>query len=130
MEKRIISYLKYLQELVKRPDIVDGTISDEERKLLYDQALVQIGFFQHEREVHLMVTVLFALLLIISFVGFILSQNLGLMALMFLILVLLLPYIKHYYVLENDIQFMYECMDKLEKESWLKSSDYPGRTKP
>ena len=40
MEKRIISYLKYLQELVKRPDIVDGTISDEERKLLYDQALV------------------------------------------------------------------------------------------
>ena len=61
MEQRIIQYVSYLKGIyIKEYD-------DEERKKIYEQVLVQIGFFQHERLIHLIVTVTFALLAVVTF---------------------------------------------------------------
>ena len=45
----------------------------------------------------------------------------GLMALSLMILILLIPYIRHYYILENGVQKMYKqydkMMEKIEKKA-------------
>ena len=61
-------------------------------------------FFQHERLVHLIVTVTFAILTMISIVAALMICNPLLYALTLLFLVLLFPYIMHYYPLENEVQ--------------------------
>lgn len=70
-------------------------------------------FFQHERLVHLIVTVTFAILTMISIVAALMICNPLLYALTLLFLVLLLPYIMHYYTLENEVQKMYVQYDRI-----------------
>ena len=41
--------------------------------------LVKIGFMQHERLVHLLVTILFALLMFMSLIAFFVSENAGML---------------------------------------------------
>lgn len=105
MEKRILSYRKYIDELLCRDDVDWQQLSAEH--------LIQVGFFQHERMIHLIVTVTFALLemmtICLTVVSF--SPFLGLLAL--LLLVLLIPYIRHYYILENEVQKMYGQYDTM-----------------
>ena len=78
------------------------------------ELLTQIGFFQHERLVHLIVTALFALLAIIVFVVAVTAFSPWSGLLLLLLLVLLIPYIRHYYILENGVQRLYEYYDRLE----------------
>ena len=47
MEQRIIQYVSYLKGIYLKE------YDDEERKKICEQVLVQIGFFQHERLIHL-----------------------------------------------------------------------------
>lgn len=81
--------------------------------------LVQIGFFQHERLVHLIVTVIFALFAVLSAgLAFLLmtleTEGAGsLLLVMTAFLVLLVPYVRHYYILENEVQKMYGQYDAL-----------------
>jgi hypothetical protein len=79
--------------------------------------LIQIGFFQHERLIHLIVTVLFALMEIISMVATVVTGNIGLILLDVLLLILLIPYIRHYYILENEVQKMYNQYDRILEKS-------------
>lgn len=85
----------------------------EERKQSADELLVQIGFFQHERLVHLIVTVTFAILTILSILGTLVIEQPALFVLTLLLLVLLIPYIRHYYILENGVQKLYQYYDKI-----------------
>jgi hypothetical protein len=79
------------------------------------ELLVQIGFFQHERLIHLIVTVLFALMTILVFLLAVTNFSPWNGVLLLLLLVLLIPYIKHYWLLENGTQKLYEYYDKLEE---------------
>ena len=72
-------------------------------------------YFQHERLIHLIVTVLFALAMLIVFGIFIVSGEWYVLMLLALIVVLLFPYIVHYYHLDNGVQKMYTLIDELEK---------------
>lgn len=74
-----------------------------------------IGFFQHERLVHELVMILFALLSVGGILFFVASPSLSIFCLDVLFFVLLVPYIKHYYGLENGVQRLYEVYGKLEK---------------
>lgn len=105
MEKRLKNYLKYMEEISKK------TLSEEERVSLREELLVQIGFFQHERLVHLIVTMTFALLTMLSLIGCFLADVPSMLVLLLLFLVLLIPYIRHYYILENGVQKLYEYYD-------------------
>jgi hypothetical protein len=111
MGNRLKSYLAFMKSQT------DQDLSADEKNRLLKDLLIQIGFFQHERMIHLIVTVTFALLTIASlFVSFF-YQALGLYLLILLFLVLLIPYISHYYILENGVQKLYEYYDKLKNAS-------------
>ena len=109
MEKRLKDYLQYMEELK-----IEG-MSLEERKCMAAKMLVQIQFFQHERLIHLIVTVTFAILTVLSIFAFLALEQIGLLALCILLLVLLVPYIRHYYILENGVQKLYIYYDELVK---------------
>ena len=105
MGRRIRNYLKYLAGL----DVSE--LSAGELKRIREEMLVQIGFFQHERFIHLVVTVTFAMLTVISLFAAFFGDQISLFALPLLLMVLLVPYINHYYLLENSVQKMYEYYD-------------------
>ena len=109
MEKRILGYVRYIDNL-----LAEGTIEDMEK--LRKEHLVQLAFFQHERLVHLIVTVLFALLEMLAMMMCVFSFSPGVMALAIAILILLIPYIRHYYILENQVQKMYVQYDKMTEK--------------
>lgn len=105
MKKRITEYLAYIDALLERDDM------DWERER--QKHLVQIAFFAHERQVHLIVMALFALATVISILYLNFSGSMIIVALVFALLVLLIPYVMHYYLLENSVQKMYEQYDRM-----------------
>lgn len=109
MEKRLKDYLAKMEELDTK------SLSETERKQILEDLLLQIGFFQHERLIHLIVTVTFALLTMLSILGSLLMPQISLFVLTALFLVLLIPYIRHYYILENGVQELYRCYDKVNR---------------
>lgn len=112
MEKRLKSCLTQMEELLKQEERLP-CMDAAQRQQIVDRLLIQIRFFQHERLVHLIVTVTFAILTMISVLGCVLSPQLPLFALVALLLILLVPYIRHYYILENGVQKLYICYDRL-----------------
>ncbi len=110
MEKRLKDWLSRMEQL-KIEDL-----SEEERKKKAQELLVQIGFFQHERLVHLIVTITFALLTMMSVLGFLALVQPGILVLAILLIILLVPYIRHYYILENGVQKLYTYYDRLVEE--------------
>lgn len=112
MEKRLRSCLAEMEELLKQEEWLRG-MDAAQRQRFVDSLLIQIQFFQHERLVHLIVTVTFAILTMIAVLGCVLSPQIPLFALVALLLILLGPYIRHYYILENGVQKLYICYDRL-----------------
>ena len=83
-------------------------------------------FFQHERLVHLIVTMTVAILTMLSMGIAIMTQILTLSLLTGVLVLLLIPYILHYYLLENEVQKMYEqydCMLELIRESIMSNKE-------
>ncbi len=74
---------------------------------------LKISYFQHERFIHLIVTVLFAILEIMSLYACLFMPVLATAVFTGLFLILLVPYIMHYYFLENSVQEMYKMRDKI-----------------
>ena len=75
--------------------------------------LTQVSFFQHERLIHLIVTVTFAILTMLALAIYCIAEYMPMLALIVLLLVLLIPYIGHYYTLENEVQKMYQQYDEM-----------------
>ena len=107
MEKRLKDWLCFIETLKIEE------LNQEEREKKARELLVQIEFFQHERLVHLIVTITFALLTMLSVLGFLALVQPGILVLTILLLVLLVPYVRHYYILENGVQKLYTYYDKL-----------------
>lgn len=105
MKVRITQYLQYIDELLEKDDV------DWEKEK--EKHLVQIAFFAHERLVHLIVMALFALATVIAILYLNFSGDVIIAALVLALFVLLLPYVMHYYLLENSVQRMYEQYDKM-----------------
>ncbi len=102
---------------------IDNLISMNSRETDWDKViaehLIQIGFFQHERLIHWLVTMLFALLTFMAVGIYLITGAVYVLALIGILLVLLVPYIMHYYLLENETQKMYaqyDVMLELRKE--------------
>lgn len=84
----------------------------------------KIAFMQHERIVHFLVTMMFALILTIFMALIVVVTNIPALILVTLIIVLLGFYIKHYYFLENTVQYMYVIYDNiLEKMMRLEKGE-------
>lgn len=109
MAKRIKRYISYIDQLLL---LNDADFNQEAQR-----HLVQIGFFMHERLIHLIVTVLFAVLTVGTCIAFIATDNISLLILAAAFMVLLIPYIRHYYLLENSVQYMYEQYDRMMEKT-------------
>ena len=113
MKRRLLSYIDYVNKEIEKESL--------NREVFCKQLLTQIQFFQHERLVHLIVTVTFALLLMITFGVFMITEVLSVLALSGLLLVLLVPYISHYYLLENGVQKLYTFYDRIMDTDFLEN---------
>ena len=109
MKNNIMEYYKSIDSLLKNKNIsnIDKII---------DSHLVKITFYQHERLIHLIVTLAFALFFLLCFLFTVKNPSIGLFILDFLFLLLLIPYIIHYYYLENITQKLYVQYDKLQEK--------------
>ena len=99
---------EYSTQAIQRQSDTEKTDTEEQtmQEMVQDKLqehLVQVGFFQHERLIHLIVTVTFALLEMLAIVLSVISDSFFTLVLPVVILILLVPYIRHYYILENEV---------------------------
>ncbi|MDE6679474.1 MAG: hypothetical protein K2K02_10600 [Ruminococcus sp.] len=102
----------YMNTVTER---LDNCTEQKELSAILSEHMYKIAFMQHERIVHFLVTMLFAIVLAIFIVGMLLTDNIMLLVLVTIIIVLLAFYIKHYYFLENTVQKMYKVYDRILK---------------
>ena len=118
MKKYLCDYIKEIDDLIKSNKKISSDIVEKH--------LIKISFFQHERHIHLLVTLFYAML-------FVLFSALGFMHYMFFIigmisLIFLICYVIHYFELENGVQYLYKQYDKMTAKensgkkllSWIK----------
>ena len=110
MDKKLKAYIEEAEKLVKKP-------SKDKR----EYHLTMLQHFQHERQIHLYVTLAFAFYMILFFLAFmfvsifaqgaqILSYCLGFITLALTVTEVL--YVRHYYLLENGCQKLEEISAK------------------
>lgn len=99
MKQKLKDYIKELEEKIEKKKI---------EKNLAEEVLTKIQFFQHERLVHLIVTFFTGISCVLFLLGFIALEQIGLLFLFILTLCLFIPYIFHYYTLENGVQRLYD----------------------
>ena len=107
MTEYLTNYMKYIQERLEAccdREGIEDILAEHKDK---------IAFMQHERIVHFLVTMMFALILAIFMGIVIFTENPAMVLLVTIILVLIGFYIKHYYFLENTVQKMYRVYDEI-----------------
>ncbi len=103
---------KYLYNYI---DEIDNLINNNKiNKDIIDNHLIKISFFQHERLIHLLVTLFYAFI-------FLIFMGLGFIHYIFFIidvilLIFLICYIIHYFKLEYGVQYLYRQYDKMKKD--------------
>ena len=98
MKENLKEYLEYIDKVLKDEKI---------EKDLPTNHLTQIKFWQHERLVHLIVTVFVGSMAILFFL-FANVYNIILYIPFLATIVLFIPYIFYYYFLENSVQKLYK----------------------
>ena len=101
---------KYLYDYIEKTD----NLLESNKKITDDiikKHLIEIKFFQHERLIHLLVTLFYALVFIIfvalSFVNYLFC------VIIIILMVFLICYVLHYFNLENGVQYLYKQYDKM-----------------
>ena len=117
MENMLREYEKYIAREAQRD------LSATERAKLAEIHRESVANFQHERLIHLIVTLFFATLAILAVAlaafeicnaGF-LAEMIPLYLLALILVVLSFFYVKHYYFLENHIQGLYKYTEELRR---------------
>lgn len=104
LKKYLYNYIKEIDEKIKSKKIDDLDISNH---------LIKISFFQHERLIHLLVT-LFYVLFVIAF-GIFTCFFMPFAIIEIILIIFLAFYVVHYFRLENGVQYLYHQYDKMNK---------------
>ena len=110
MEKKILNYIAECEKYNS------SDYTNEENIEFLKEMLIRISFFQHERLIHLIVTITFAILTLLSLILCFVAQGISVFVLTILFIVLLIPYIRHYYILENSVQKLYDIYEIIYSE--------------
>ena len=111
--KWVNNMTNYLKQYIKE---TEELLKEKVTKKDIDNHLIKIKFFSHERLIHLIVTMFFALFAIL-FIYFSLTFNSVIyIILSIVLLVILVFYIMHYYFLENSVQYLYKLYDEMIKK--------------
>ena len=100
-----------MKEHIDKIDIIIKEKSKKDIDEIIKDHLIKIKFYQHERLVHFLVTMLVAIMFLITFLYSLNNMSLGIFILELMFFALLVPYIFHYYKLENSVQYMYKQND-------------------
>ena len=120
MEKDLRKHISFIEDTLRKES--DGFDWDT----LKDYNRTHIGFFKHERLVHLLITFFFGLMFFLSVVADLLliinnnlqlSSGIGLLVVSIVLLIMLVFYVLHYFVLENGIQKLYRLDGEIVKRS-------------
>ncbi|MDR1615151.1 MAG: hypothetical protein LBS26_06265 [Campylobacteraceae bacterium] len=106
MKKRLLNTIFKAEELIKTKTVKNADIRELKRN---------IGYFQHERFIHLIVTVFVGLCDMMSIIIILLAANYATFILSALLTALFIAYIAHYYTLENGTQKLYLLLEKMIK---------------
>jgi len=103
MRKYLEEYTKEIDDLIKTKKITKQNIDDH---------LIKISFFKHERLIHLLVTLFYGIFLFLSVI--ISLSNFIFTIVTLLITVILVFYVRHYFFLENHVQYLYKQYDQMK----------------
>lgn len=109
MVKYMKSHEKFIMEKIDSSEDYDW-----EKLAQYHK--VQFEIIQHERLVHLLVTLFFGLFFLLTVLFAAVFDRVDILPLGLLFLVLLVPYIIHYYKLENGVQRWYTIYIRIQDE--------------
>lgn len=105
-------YLKnYTKELEQ---MLGERHTHDEWKTLLKHHRERISYFQHERLVHLLVTLTFGIALLLSTLATMANPSFVLFGIDALLFILFVPYLFHYRSLENGVQKLYKLTDEIE----------------
>ena len=93
MGNKLKGYIISLRTIIESDQPIEDSAS------LRRELLIEIGFWQHERLIHLLVTILFALLTMSVFILILFYHTWGVLLLLAAMLCLLVPYIRHYFIM-------------------------------
>ena len=110
MVEKIINAVKYGEELLK-----NDNAEEIAGKLEYFRR--QIAIFQHERLIHLIVTVTFAIIAFMCMIMLMINMSIPLVVLFGLFFIMTGAYIRHYYYLENCTQRLYDIYEEMEEKA-------------
>ena len=100
---------KYLDDYIKE-------LENKKNKIDIEELKAKISFFQHERLIHLIVTLFFSLFAIIFTFISLYTTNIYIYVISLILYVFVVFYILHYYYLENGVQKLYKIFDKLNRK--------------
>ena len=103
MREYLGDYIKGIDDKIKEKKVTEKDIENH---------LIKIKFFQHERLIHLLVTLFYAVFL---FLSVIISLKVWLfLIILYLALIVLIFYVRHYFFLENHVQYLYKEYDQMK----------------
>ncbi len=106
MRKYLTEYIEMIEKMLEENSVQDYAELEQRH-------LQMVQFMQHERLIHFLVTMLFALGFFLALGIYLLGEIFSMLPLLILILALLVPYIAHYYFLENSVQKLYRLYDEI-----------------
>ncbi|MCX7748924.1 MAG: hypothetical protein N2645_18845 [Clostridia bacterium] len=118
MLKYLNSHEKFIKKALENED------TDYDWKSLSDFHRTQIAYIQHERLIHLLVTLSFGLFAFISVYFTMILNRVEIVLLDILLLTLLVPYIIHYFKLENGISRWYHLDNEITRRCGKISACY------
>lgn len=120
MGNKLKGYIISLRTIIESDQPIEDSAS------LRRELLIEIGFWQHERLIHLLVTILFALLTMSVFILILFYHTWGVLLLLVAMLCLLVPYIRHYFILENGVQTLYVLYEQLLRKEGFPENRIPS----
>ena len=103
MREYLGEYVKEIDKKIKEKKIIKKDIENN---------LTKIEFFQHERLIHLLVTLTYGIFLFLSVIIF--TKIWLFVIVIYIALIFLLFYVRHYFFLENNVQYLYKQYDKMK----------------
>jgi hypothetical protein len=97
----------YIRQCLDAGSVSDALLALHERRL---------HWLQHERLIHLIVVFIFAILFLFSVVLYIVLPSPYTLVLMTAVAVVLIAYIRHYFILENTTQRWYTLYDRIDRQ--------------
>ncbi len=104
MKKYLNDYINEIDNKIKTKNITEKDIKEH---------LIKINFFQHERLIHLLVTLFYGLFLFLSVIIF--TKIPLFIIILYIVLIILIFYVRHYFFLENGVQYLYKQYDAMKK---------------